>query len=66
MEQQEVCYRFEQLANKVNQCKNILQSEASYTTVEQIKEWSDTMKQCATELNNLFSDTLRQLSAKLA
>lgn len=66
MEQQELCYRFEELANKVNQCKSVLQSKASYTTIKQVEEWSDIMRTCATELNGLFSDTLRHLSKKLS
>jgi hypothetical protein len=65
MEQLELCFRFEELATKVRQCKSVLQSKASYTTVTQVEEWSDIMKQCATELNGLFSDTLRHLSTKL-
>jgi hypothetical protein len=65
MEQLELCNRFEELATKVNQCKSVLQSRANYTTTEQVKEWSDTMKQCATELNDLFSDTLWHLATKL-
>lgn len=66
METLELCQRFEELATKVNQCKSVLQSEASYTTVEQVRDWSHIMRTCATELNDLFSDTLRHLSAKLS
>lgn len=63
--EQDLFNRFKELSLKINQCKNIIQNGASYTTIAQIKEWSDTMRTCATELDNLFPDTLRYLSNKL-
>lgn len=63
MEQQELSLRFEELSAKINECKSVINSK--YIHINQVEEWSNTMKQCATELNGLFSDTLRNLSAKI-
>lgn len=65
MEQHQLVRRFEELSRKVNNCKTFIFNGASYTTIEQVEEWSNNMRECAIELNSLFSDSLRHLSTKL-
>lgn len=66
MEQHQLVSRFKELSRKVDNCKTFIFNGASYTTIPQVEEWSNDMRICATELNSLFSDTLRYLSTKLS
>jgi len=66
MDQYELANRFEELSLRVSNCKSLVVNNGSYVTIAQVEEWSNNMKVCATELNSLFSDSLRHLSTKIS